>query len=144
MTVATSRKVNFDKLYMVWEPPYATWKANGTEYAHPTIRLGYSNYESDGKRWMNSIALITFQVSLQRDSSEDRILNDGIPYGGKIEVDINDAAVVGKIIDKAMKKSQELNPHDQNPMNALIVGLRANGYSHAIQRTASTDIAYFD
>ena len=117
-------KPNYQKLYMLFEPDLADLKERGKEYGHPEIRIGYG---SASGYWQERGRLI-YQVNVNPDT--DAYQNSDA-YAGKLDCDIHNVATMAKVIVKASTTGFDLAPAEHDPFKAMLIGLRAIGYTRA-------------
>ena len=123
------KKTNWSKLYRAFEADAKTLKANGTEYGHHSIRIGYA-YDYPGKAknephfWSGSYS-IEYQITV---NPSGEFAHEAYAYAGKLDCRIEDAVAAGKLIAKVIAKAEELAPHEACPYKRFLVGLRGLGY----------------
>ena len=131
----TTKKPNYEKLYLLFEPNLADLKEKRQEFGHPEIRIG-SGYGSSGPYWQES-GRLTYQVNV--DIGQDQYRN-GDAYAGYLNCEMVRAPTMGKLVEKASAKGHELAPAESDPFKTMLVGLRALGYMRARLASDSSQI----
>ena len=122
-------KTNWSKLYLTFEADRESLKANGKEYGHHSIRIGYA-YDYPGKSqdepyfWSSSYS-IDYQITA---NPSGEYAHEAYAYAGNLNCRIEDAAAAGKLIAKVTAKAEELAPNEPCPYKQFLVGLRGLGY----------------
>jgi hypothetical protein len=122
-------KTNWSKLYLAFEADRESLKANGKEYGHHSIRIGYA-YDYPGKSknephfWSASYS-VNYQITASPNSE---LRFDAYAYSGELNCRIEDAVAAGKLIAKVNAKAEELAPNEPCPYKRFLVGLRGLGY----------------
>ena len=122
-------KTNWSKLYLAFEADRESLKANGKEYGHHSIRIGYA-YDYPGKAkyephfWTSDYS-IEYQISV---SPSGENLFETYAYAGELKCRMEHAVAAGKLIAKVNAKAEELAPNEPCPYKRFLVGLRGLGY----------------
>ena len=123
-----STKTNWSKLYINHEADVEALKANGQEFGHHVINIGYAyDYpgrpSSDPHFWSGTYS-INYQITVNPTSE----FPYPFAYAGELKCRMEHAVAAGKLIAKVNAKAEELAPHETCPYKRFLVGLRGLGY----------------
>jgi hypothetical protein len=127
-------------LYVVMRPDLEALKRQGHEFAHPRVLVG-NRYGDAGVDYFSSAFTVEFQVTLKPDS-DGKLTNDGLAYGGSVDLRLDQVVEVGKVVARVKAKAEALAPDQGDAFQAFIVGLRGCGYKEAVMTTDFSHVAF--